>query len=63
MLFARSPSVELLILYEPTFSLDLVGLRALTAALRRWPGGLVVASHGRAFLAELRLDRTIQLPG
>lgn len=60
-LFARSPSVELLVLDEPTFSLDLVGLRALTQALRAWPGGLVVASHDREFLAELRVDRTIEL--
>lgn len=60
-LFARSPSVELLILDEPTFSLDLVGLRALTQALRLWPGGLVVASHDRAFLAELGLHRTLEL--
>ena len=42
-------------------SLDLVGLRALTHALRRWPGGLVVASHDRAFLEELHMDRTIVL--
>jgi len=60
-LFARSPSVELLILDEPTFSLDLVGLRALTHALQCWPGGLVVASHDRDFLAELDVDRTIVL--
>jgi len=60
-LFARTPAVELLILDEPTFSLDLVGLRALTRALQRWPGGLVVASHDRAFLADLGMDRTIQL--
>ena len=60
-LFARSPTLELLILDEPTFSLDLVGLRALTQALRLWPGGLVVASHDHAFLAELDMDRTIQL--
>jgi ATPase subunit of ABC transporter with duplicated ATPase domains len=60
-LFARSPTVELLILDEPTFSLDLVGLRALTQALRLWPGGLVVASHDHAFLAELEMDRTIEL--
>jgi ATPase subunit of ABC transporter with duplicated ATPase domains len=60
-LFARSPAVELLILDEPTFSLDLVGLRALTHALRSWPGGLVVASHDRAFLEELGVDRTIYL--
>jgi ATPase subunit of ABC transporter with duplicated ATPase domains len=60
-LFARSPTVELLILDEPTFCLDLVGLRALTHALKLWPGGLVVASHDRAFLAELGITRTIQL--
>jgi ATPase subunit of ABC transporter with duplicated ATPase domains len=46
---------------EPTFSLDLVGQRALIQALRRWPGGLVVASHDRDFLRELSVDRTIAL--
>jgi ATPase subunit of ABC transporter with duplicated ATPase domains len=60
-LFARSPAVEILILDEPTFSLDIVGLRALTHALQRWPGGLVVASHDRGFLRELGMDRTIVL--
>ncbi len=61
-LFVRSPAVELLILDEPTFSLDLVGLRALTQALRAWRGGLVVASHDQSFLDELAIDRTIALP-
>jgi ATPase subunit of ABC transporter with duplicated ATPase domains len=60
-LFARRPAVELLVLDEPTFSLDLVGLRALTHALQRWPGGLIVASHDRDFLRELAMDRTITL--
>jgi ATPase subunit of ABC transporter with duplicated ATPase domains len=60
-LFARTPTVELLVLDEPTFSLDLVGQRALTRALRQWPGGLVVASHDREFLAELAMERTITL--
>jgi len=60
-LFARPKPVELLILDEPTFSLDLVGLRALEAGLRRWPGGLVVASHDREFLGEIGIERTIEL--
>ena len=60
-LFQRSPAVELLVLDEPTFSLDLVGQRALTRALRAWPGGLVVASHDRAFLSEISVDRVIEL--
>ncbi len=60
-LFRRSPAVELLVLDEPTFSLDLVGQRALIRALRAWPGGLVVASHDRAFLAELDVDQVVEL--
>jgi ATPase subunit of ABC transporter with duplicated ATPase domains len=62
-LFARAPALELLILDEPTFSLDLLAQRALTRALRAWPGGLIVASHDREFLAEVGLDRTVQLNG
>jgi ATPase subunit of ABC transporter with duplicated ATPase domains len=60
-LFQRSPAVELLVLDEPTFSLDLVGQRALIRALRAWPGGLIVASHDRAFLSEVSVDRVIEL--
>jgi ATPase subunit of ABC transporter with duplicated ATPase domains len=60
-LFARAPAPELLILDEPTFSLDLLGQRALTQALRAWPGALVVASHDREFLTEITVDRTIRL--
>lgn len=60
-LFARAPAVELLVLDEPTFSLDLVAVHALTRALRQWQGGLVVASHDQPFLAELDLARVITL--
>jgi len=60
-LFERTPAVELLILDEPTFSLDLLGQRALTQALRAWPGGLIVASHDREFLQQIGVERTIQL--
>jgi ATPase subunit of ABC transporter with duplicated ATPase domains len=60
-LFRRSPAVELLVLDEPTYSLDLVGQRAMTDALRAWPGGLVVASHDRAFLAAIATRTWIDL--
>jgi ATPase subunit of ABC transporter with duplicated ATPase domains len=57
----RVPAVDALVLDEPTYSLDLVGQRAVTRFLREWPGGLVVASHDRTFLAALHLDSTIDL--
>lgn len=62
-LFRRSPSLELLVLDEPTYSLDLVGQRAVTEALAAWPGGLLVASHDRAFLDAIGIERTIRLTG
>jgi ATPase subunit of ABC transporter with duplicated ATPase domains len=62
-LFRRSPGVELLVLDEPTYSLDLVGQRAMTSALGAWPGGLVVASHDRAFVSAIGIDAVIELGG
>jgi ATPase subunit of ABC transporter with duplicated ATPase domains len=62
-LFQRSPAVELLVLDEPTFSLDLVGQQAMLKALRTWPGGLIVTSHDREFLAGIGIDTVIELPG
>lgn len=60
-LFDRTPPVELLVLDEPTYSLDLVGQRAIATALRAWPGGIVVASHDRSFLAAMALEVQILL--
>jgi ATPase subunit of ABC transporter with duplicated ATPase domains len=60
-LFQRSPAIELLVLDEPTFSLDLVGQRALTNALKAWSGGLVVASHDRSFLTAIEVGAVIEL--
>ena len=61
-LFQRTPALELLILDEPTYSLDLLGKRALTAALKAWPGGLVVASHDLDFLSEIGMEKWHTLP-
>ena len=47
----------MLVLDEPTCSLDLLGQRALTRALKAWPGGLVVASHDRDFLESVTTRR------
>ena len=57
----RRPTVDLLVLDEPTAELDFLGLAALRRALLAWPGGLIVASHDRHFLAEIRADRTLTL--
>lgn len=60
-LFQRRPAIELLMLDEPTFSLDLTAQRAMTEALRAWPGGLDVASHDREFLTQLGVDTWLRL--
>lgn len=60
-LFRRSPPIDVLVLDEPTYSLDLVGQRAIVRALRAWSGGLLVASHDRAFLAAIGVERWIPL--
>ncbi len=60
-LFQRAP--EVLILDEPTHSLDFLGSSALAEALARWPGALVVASHDRGFLDDIGIRHTLQLDG
>jgi ATPase subunit of ABC transporter with duplicated ATPase domains len=55
----RAP--EMLVLDEPTYSLDILGQQALAEALRAWPGGLVVASHHRDFLDTVGFDQTVNL--
>ncbi len=58
----QQPDLEVLVLDEPTFSLDMVGNDALTRALKAWRGGLVVASHDRVFLGDIGIEDRLALP-
>ena len=60
-LLSQQVPVELLLLDEPTYSLDLLGQRALNHFLKIWPGGLVVASHDHKFLEDLNMDQALSL--
>lgn len=60
-LFQQRPSIQLLILDEPSNSLDLPAQAALKDILRAWQGGLVISSHDSSLLQEIRVERYIQL--
>ncbi len=60
-LFQCAPAVDVLVLDEPTYSLDFVGASALTASLRAYRGGVVIASHDRGLLRDIGIERTIEL--
>lgn len=60
-LLLSRPAPQLLILDEPTNSLDLDSVRQLVAALGHYRGALLVASHDEPFLAELDLGRRVEL--
>ncbi len=62
-LFQQTPKVHVLALDEPTYSLDFVGETSLRAALKAWPGALIVASHNREFLASIDVSRQLELNG
>lgn len=52
---------ELLVLDEPTSSLDFLAIQSLTRSLRAWRGGLLVVSHDDEFLGDLGIDRRLRL--
>ncbi|MET1004083.1 MAG: ATP-binding cassette domain-containing protein, partial [Propionibacteriaceae bacterium] len=60
-LLLAEPAPQLLIMDEPTNNLDLDSVRQLTAALADFQGALLVASHDERLLADLDLDRRVDL--
>jgi ATPase subunit of ABC transporter with duplicated ATPase domains len=60
VLFAE-PGPQLLLLDEPSNNLDLVSVGQLESALGAYEGAFVVVSHDQRFLAEIKVDRWLQL--
>jgi ATPase subunit of ABC transporter with duplicated ATPase domains len=60
-LLLADPAPQLLLLDEPTNNLDLAGVRQLTTALSGYRGALIVVSHDHRFLADLGIDREVEL--
>ncbi len=58
----RRPAPQLLMLDEPTNNLDLDAVEQLAAALRGWPGALILVSHDARFLEEVGVERRLALP-
>lgn len=52
-----SPAPQLLMMDEPTNSLDLAGVRQLAGALDAYEGALMIAGHDLAFLESVGITR------
>lgn len=63
MLLLADPAPQLLILDEPTNSLDIASRRHLSSALSGYRGALVVVGHDESFLTDLGLTRRVELTG
>jgi len=59
LLMARG--VNCLVLDEPTNHLDLPAIEQLEAALETFPGTVLLVSHDRTLLSNLRRTRTVEM--
>lgn len=58
MLMAH-PAPQLLILDEPTNNLDLVNLEFLENALLKYPGALIMISHDKTFIENIKMTQSL----
>ncbi|WP_207509322.1 ribosomal protection-like ABC-F family protein [Telluribacter humicola] len=56
-----SQAPDLIILDEPTNNLDIQNIEILTAAINEYQGTLLVVSHDRSFLEQVRIERVLEL--
>ena len=57
----KSQSPDIIILDEPTNNIDIQNVEILTATINEYQGTLIVVSHDETFLAQINLERTIEL--
>lgn len=58
-ILASGNSPELLILDEPSNNLDLKSLEELTSALNQYKGALLIVSHDKQFLNDLKIEKEL----
>ncbi|WP_443938192.1 ABC-F family ATP-binding cassette domain-containing protein [Pedobacter sp. MW01-1-1] len=52
---------DLIVLDEPTNNLDIQNIEILISAINEYTGTLIVVSHDEAFLAQININRTLEL--